>query len=366
MNDNSPPRPRLRCPRCQGKTTRVRRSVLDRLRGLVTQKPQPTLTRYKCRDKRCAWHALMRRSEQAWVPAGPWLAPLLQRLRPALLGVGGVLVAALAWSAWQRHQPPAPVYVQIGPREVARGASYDGDALPVDHPMMLKAAHHVEAQPVRSDTAPLNAAAGTPATAVPLAVRRHCSWGLPGRSPYRGSVEQALHTAHVPADVVRKVAASVAARQPIDRVRITNDEIVAERSGRRFDHRHVAMTYGMTLCADTRVNFKAGHVERADLFEAKAEDGRKFSVMVPDVCGNVSVLAETAAADDADAGGGDLGKARNLRSRLPDELIYRDQREQAAGRGNDVQRVPEPGTLLCALTALLAVWRLRRHRSAAH
>jgi hypothetical protein len=39
----------------------------------------------------------------------------------------------------------------------------------------------------------------------------------------------------------------------------------------------------------TRVNLKPGHVEPARLFEAQDPvSGRVYSVMVPDVCGNVS------------------------------------------------------------------------------
>ena len=120
------------------------------------------------------------------------------------------------------------------------------------------------------------------------------------------------------------------------------------------------MTYGMTLCADTRVNFKARHIERADLFEARAADGRKFSVMVPDVCGNVSVLAETADADESagDAGAGD----GTLRSRLPEELVYRDSGQHAGQRNASVQQIPEPGTLACVLAGLALTAGLARRR----
>ena len=356
-------RHRLRCPNCHGRATRVQRGVFDRACILAGANAE----RFRCRDKRCGWVALMRRGDSSWVPAGPWLAPLMRKLRPVFAAVAGVAVAAVAWSAWQRQQPAAPQYVDVGPRQVARGVSYDGDALPADHPILVKAAFHVEQPPAPAPEPTLHT---QHSTTVPLALRRHCSWGQPGRSPYRGSVEQALISAYVPADVVRLVAADIAARRSVDRVRITNDAIVAERSGRKFDHRHVAMTYGLTLCVDTRVNFKARHVERADLYEARAADGRQFSVMVPDVCGNVSVLAETSAADAgggdgvSDGVGGGVGGG-SVTSGLPDELVYRDGREDTAERGPEVQLVPAPGTLACAALGLALAVALTRRRNAA-
>ena len=50
------------------------------------------------------------------------------------------------------------------------------------------------------------------------------------------------------------------------------------------------MSFGTTLCLNARVNFAPGHVEAADLFEARDDQGRLHAVMVPDVCGNVTVL----------------------------------------------------------------------------
>lgn len=349
MSRDTSQRRRLRCPNCQGKTRHVQRAWVDRLRGLAGIGS----ARFRCRDQRCGWVALMNPQPDGWAPVGPWLAPLLRRSRPALLGLATVAVATVAWAAWQRQQPPPPQFVEIGPRQVARGASYDGDELPADHPMTIKVVAHLTPALASAPAATVT----TPgATAVPLAMRRHCAWGQPGRNPYRGSVEQALTTARLPAEVVHQVTADIAARRRQDRVRITHHNIVAERSGRQFDHRHVAMTYGMTLCADTRVNFKAGHVERADLYEALATDGRKFSVMVPDVCGNVSVLAETAAADDAGAGDG------SVKSRLPDELVYRNGDAQAAQGGAEVQRIPEPGTLACVALGVALAIRLARRK----
>jgi uncharacterized protein (TIGR03382 family) len=52
------------------------------------------------------------------------------------------------------------------------------------------------------------------------------------------------------------------------------------------------MAFSNTLCFDTRVNFNPGHLEYASLYEATDKNGKVYSVMVPFVCGNVSLLLE--------------------------------------------------------------------------
>jgi hypothetical protein len=47
-----------------------------------------------------------------------------------------------------------------------------------------------------------------------------------------------------------------------------------------------------TLCFNTRVNFKPGHVEYAALYEHTDSRNRTYTVMVPYVCRNVSVLGQ--------------------------------------------------------------------------
>ena len=66
----------------------------------------------------------------------------------------------------------------------------------------------------------------------------------------------------------------VYAGRHVDRVTIRNDGIQAHGTGREFDQKRVAMTYGMTLCVDTRVNFKGNHKEEGDLYEAMDDDGQ--------------------------------------------------------------------------------------------
>jgi hypothetical protein len=77
----------------------------------------------------------------------------------------------------------------------------------------------------------------------------------------------------------------------------TKERVEISRTAiRSIDGRHVfrpqipAMAFGDALCFDTRVNFPAGHVEYAALYEAQDRTGKTYSVMVPFVCNNVSVL----------------------------------------------------------------------------
>lgn len=135
------------------------------------------------------------------------------------------------------------------------------------------------------------AAAASPAAASHgLALRRGCHWGQPGRKPYQGSVRQALQAAGLPEDVITQIEAQHRSGQKSGRLAISRSGIRHTGDGRVFPARGIALTYGMTLCQDATVNFAKGHVEMADLYEARDAQGRPHAVMVPDVCGNVSVL----------------------------------------------------------------------------
>jgi hypothetical protein len=134
-----------------------------------------------------------------------------------------------------------------------------------------------------------DAAAGS-ASPHGLALRRGCQWGQPGRKPYQGSVRQALQAAGLPEDVITQIEAQHRSGQKSGRLAISRNGIRHTGDGRVFPARGIALTYGMTLCQDATVNFAKGHVEMADLYEARDAQGKPHAVMVPDVCGNVSVL----------------------------------------------------------------------------
>ncbi len=298
----------------------------------------------------------------------PWAGRLLVG---TLLAAGLASALAVGWLGATGRDP-----YRLG----APGVHFDGDALPPGHALLrpraavpgllpvagrwpaggpVQAAPVVEAAPVAPGGANTAALPAEP----PLAYRQRCVWGQPGRNPYRGTVVQALQSAHLPDAVVRVVAANIAANQPTDRLEIRREGIRALGSGRRFDPRRVALTYGQTLCVNARVNFTAGHMEPAALYEAADAAGRVYAVMVPEVCGNVSVLSQQgerarprllAVAEDTPPG--------PLR-RLPAAL------EDGGGEGlfafaddAPAQPVPEPGTLLCVALGLLALALVRRRR----
>lgn len=317
------------------------------------------MRRYRCAAAGCGWHGLL----DAPQPVG-WTLPLPRRTLAAGL-LGTALLAAAAAAGWWLHKPAKDERVMVGRHVVNRGTHLEGDQLPTAHPLRLELpAALLDGEP--------EGFAETPEAR--LHARRHCAWGLPGRNPYRGSAVQALQTAQLSPTVVKAIAADIQAGRKVDRVLIRNDGIVAQKSGRVFDARRVAMTYGMTMCVDTRVNFKPGHTEGADLYEAMDEDGRIYAVMVPDVCGNVSVLGQRFVTSTPEAAaaatGGDprpwLRLPPELRPRmLPDKLRYTDYRDPKDGGedGDGDGELPEPGSLLLAALALAAAVGATRRRT---
>ena len=265
----------------------------------------------------------------------------------------------------------APLLAAKGP-SVAAGESHFGEPLSPRHPLLTLAvatpgsvgggaAGVAEALPTAAaagDAKPLAVAAGDSAHG--LTIRQRCAWGKPGGNPYQGSVEQALSAARLPPAIVQQFVALIGARQISDRLVITNTAISAQRSQRQFDTRSIAMTYGNTLCLQTRVNFVADHHELADLYEVSDASGGRYSVMVPDVCGNVSVLSVRRQLADGqlmNVNGDDHPGVRHLFVLSADD----PGREYVTAGGH---RVAEPGTLLVVLTALGAmVYWTRRRRS---
>lgn len=285
-------------------------------------------------------------------------------MRPVLLALSAGLVIGMAGAATWHWKPASDTSrVRIGAHALAPGESYDGDPLATNHPLM-RVVYRASADPA----APVASAPQLPAaTASGLALRRQCAWGDPGRNPYRGTVEEALRAARLPEDVVKQIAEAVAAGRHADRLTIGNSGIRADRGGQIFDQRSFAMTYGRTLCLSTRVNFKIGHVERASLYAATDSRGKLHSVMVPDVCGNVSVLGsdvERTASDTAESTdvGGDSPTSNpqgHSGGRDPDPGA------KAASTPASSNQAPAPGTLLCVALGLAgAAWvSTRRRRS---
>ena len=356
-------RPRNSCPRCGEALLRVRRRAEDH--QLQTAVPA---RRYSCTSASCEWQGLVPISLDLY---GRRQRRSLARFRvkPWMFGSAVFVAAAVAAGIGLQKLHRAS---QIVPG-LAAGESHDGVPLPQNHPLRRQHAAAAAAASAIASAAAARAAppASAPEGAAPvvatgfaraaepaasalvrvagstLDLRQGCAWGQPGRSPYRGSVEEALHAARVPADVVRQIAYKVKSREVVDRVRISTGSIRGVAGGREFEPKSIAMSFGRTLCLQTRVNFVPGHVEEADLYEASDGNGRKYAVMVPDVCGNVSVLGARGEREDPLLAGADA-------------------QGRAAGNGGDKDarlEVPEPGSLaivLAALVSLAGVWRWRR------
>jgi hypothetical protein len=229
----------------------------------------------------------------------------------------------------------------------------------------LAPGEHFDGEPLQPVAVISPATAVLPAVDAPLSLRQNCVWGKPGRNPYQGTVEQALLAGRLPAELVAPVAARIRARQPSDRVSISTAMIRSERGGRVFSPSGLSLSFGQTMCLNSRVNFAPGHVEKADLYEAVDAAGRRRAVMVPDACGNVSVLS-----------------ASGERAQLPRWLATPVARLVTALGGvgaSDADRgefglrhavavdgtgrqVPEPDTLACVLLGLAAAWWAGRRR----
>jgi hypothetical protein len=119
------------------------------------------------------------------------------------------------------------------------------------------------------------------ANATPLSLKRGCAWGVPGGSPYRGTVEQALLAAGLPADAVRALGEKAERGWSQGQVEISRSGIRTLDGRRHFDPDITAMGFSHTLCFNTRVNFKPGHVEYAALYEHTDSRARTYTVMVP-------------------------------------------------------------------------------------
>jgi hypothetical protein len=144
----------------------------------------------------------------------------------------------------------------------------------------------------------------------------------------------------------------------VERLTVATDGIHAEKTGRVFSPAGMAMTYGRTLCLGTSVNFKPGHTEPATLYEARDHAGRLHSVMVPDVCGNVTMISQGLSRKDKTllTGGGSSGADVTWLVDIPD-----------GGRGlmaSGPNTVPEPGTLWGVATGLALLAFLGRRRGA--
>jgi len=348
-----PEREAHNCPACGHAVRRVRRNDADR------ERPDGVRThRFQCRSEACDWEGLLAVSRQrqrqrvrqrtprvaAPVAKAAGLTLLLRALLVAALAIGVPAMVVLAAALGLRLDRQTTLHVPAG-------ESHDGRTLPLQHPLR---------QPVGGELLLASAEIETP-----LTLRQGCAWGQPGRNPYRGSTEQALRQARLPAEVVRDIVARRARKDVSDRLEIRTGSIRTVKDGRAFNPQSFAMTFGRTLCLNARVNFVAGHVEMADLYESHDKQGRRYAVMVPDVCGNVSVLGERGArapgAPLANTAAAALAPLPWLQagSGVPDDGFGLSHALAVLTASHEV---PEPGSLALVLAALAGVLAFGRRR----
>lgn len=251
------------CPACGGVLTRLHRDALDRFVSLFR-----SVHRYRCIDASCGWQGVLGRDVAGTAPAANWRTPVVWFLIGAgctLAAVQGVRVVERSAAEAARAQAALQRGVEALSRAALPGTDFHGSPLPpADHRVL-----------------------GNPS---PLTLRHSCAWGVPGGNPYRGTVEQALAAARLPPEVVRQVADMAARGWVYDKVEISRSGIRTVKGNRDFGTQIRAMAFGNTLCFNTRVNFAPGHVEYADLYQAADSRGQTYTVMVPYVCQNASVL----------------------------------------------------------------------------
>lgn len=342
---------RLACPSCGQAARRVRR-----VSGDPSSLGANRCGRFQCLAPGCGWGGLLAlgavpprspavKQARRWVPAA--VLPLVVRAAFGLVLAAGVPAALV-------------VLMVVGTRvdrqaawSVPPGESHDGRAMPGPRPGLAAV---LPGAPPTAGTDPPDGAEQA------LALRQGCAWGKPGRMPYLGSTEQALRMARLPEEVVQGIAQMRRSGVVSGRLEISTQAIRTVSDGREFNPHSLALTFGHTLCLDSRVNFAPGHVERANLYETQDRQGRHYSVMVPDVCGNVSVLGARGQRVGAGAVAAGLGE-------VPGPLAWMRSVVDGAGDApglmllgpNDVaSAVPEPDSLACALAALAALAWLRR------
>lgn len=314
--------------------------------------------RFQCPAPGCGWRGLLA------LAAGPPRSPLVSRIHRGVPAAALALLARAAFGLVVAAAVPAALVMlmAVGQRvdrlsawAVPPGESHDGRDLPGPRPGLAA----VLPGP------PPAAGAGQPAGAEPaLTLRQGCAWGKPGRMPYLGSTEQALRMARLPEQVVQDIAQMRRSGAVTDRLEISTRAIRAVSDGREFNPHSFAMSFGHTLCLDSRVNFAPGHVELASLYETRDRQGRRYAVMVPDVCGNVSVLGvrgqragAAAVAAGLDAAPGPLAWLRSVVDGAGDGPGL-----MLLGVGDGARTVPEPDSLACVLAALALMAWLRRRR----
>ena len=119
---------------------------------------------------------------------------------------------------------------------------------------------------------------------------RGCVWGGPGQRPYKGTVTAALTAAQLPADIVTKLAIMRDGGAVSDRLEISSAGIHSVDYQRDFGYNVKALTFGDSMCFDSKINPPSSATGSADLYELVDAKRQRYSVMVVANGGNVAVL----------------------------------------------------------------------------
>jgi len=349
------------------------------------------MRRYRCCEPGgCGWEGTL---AATWTQTGPVRRRVreITRMRivrlaksrlvfTMLIGVSGIVLGAAGVKLYETFDLAA-LLARNG-RPLPFGVSDFGRPLPANHPFLER---HVDvpAPIVKADAAamPTSAPASPPAGAVtkpaasaddvPLSLREDCAWGEPGRAPYKGTVRQALNAARLPKHVVALLERKIWDRDASDRLEIRNSKIRGVHSDVAFEPWAIKMTFARTLCLNSRVNFKPGHVEDADLYQVTDAHGTTYSVMIPDVCGNVSLLGPPVSRDDhpRDVLASKIEQARKDSTQSAPLTGAQGARKLGSSAlRSDGNAVPEPETwtLIVSGVALLLCFTRRRRRGSRH
>jgi hypothetical protein len=341
------------CPRCKGLVKRVPRIAGDRrLTGAGA------VRRYRCVGAQCLWEGIIaaqpvtpaRGIGRDWRVAARRIVPVAILLVAVAYGFTAKDPKLAERQAWEAIAIAASERPAGSMPPLAMGESFDGAPLAHDD-------------------------ARKPAKPAQLVLRRACAWGVPGRDPYKGTVAQALGAAKLPEPLVRKFGALIEMKLVSAQVQITREGITSLKTGRPIEYKSMDMAFGNTMCFNTRVNFKPGHVELADLYQTVDEDGKVHTVMVPYACGNVTVLGDRDDRDnrtDGDVLGdrferapGATGNANNGVAGRNAQAARKDINSSAgsAGTGTGITSVPEPATLALFAGGVVGLaWLANRRR----
>lgn len=115
----------------------------------------------------------------------------------------------------------------------------------------------------------------------------HCNWDNPGVNPYRGSVAEAVSRyTEIPASDRAQIIKAIEQKQYDDIVLITKNKVIGTHT---YSPNLTKMHFGTnTVCKEiSRKGWANSRLERAKVYSYG-----KYSVIIPEICGNVSLIVK--------------------------------------------------------------------------